>query len=161
MRLCFYFFEASVKILFICLANVCRSYMAQEILKNLSEKNNRTDIEAFSRGTFVDPELKVPKKINNFLLKNGITPASHIPTQYSRKDLETSDLILVMERYQYEEITDRYSEFTDKIYLLNEYISNDKKDVPDPIGLEGAAFEKVASVLMNNIKMLYDKLQNG
>lgn len=135
--------------------------MAQEILKNLSEKNNRTDIEVFSRGVFVDSEIKVPKKINDFLLKNGIQPSSHIPVQYSRKDLEISDLILVMEQYQYDEIIDRYSEFTDKIYLLNEYVSENKKEVPDPIGLEGRTFEKAASALMHSVKVLYDRLQNN
>ena len=149
-----------MKILFICLANVCRSYMAQEILKNLSKKDNKIDIEVFSRGTFVDPEIRVPKKINDFLLKNNIDPSPHVPTQYSKKDLEISDLILVMEQYQYDDIIDRYSEFTDKIYLLNEYISENRKNVPDPIGLNGTAFEKAASSLMYSIKMMYNKLRN-
>lgn len=148
-----------MKICFICQANVCRSYMAQEILKKLLIQNNRTDIDVFSRGTYVDPEINVPQKIKNFLLKNNITPSPHIPTQYSKKDLETANVILVMEQYQYDEIIDRYSEFTDKIYLLKEYTYGEKKDIEDPIGLEGKSFEKSAASLMSDIQcIMYNKL---
>ena len=85
-----------MKICFICHANVCRSFMSQEILKNLLEKNNRHDVEVISRGTYVLPHITVPSKIKDFLSKNNINFSGHTPTQYSKQDLSSSDLIFVM-----------------------------------------------------------------
>ena len=147
-----------MKICFICHANVCRSFMSQEILKNLLEKNNRHDIEVISRGTYVLPHITVPSKIKDFLLKNNINFKEHIPTQYSKQDLLSSDFIFVMTQEQYDEITDRYAEYSDKIYLLGEFISNKTRDIDDPISLVGKAFEKAANNLKNLIYSLYEKL---
>ncbi len=132
--------------------------MSQEILKALLKKDNRTDVEVFSRGTYVESELKTPPKIKNFLQKNNIYPPQHIPVQYCRQDLENADLIFVMTQYQYDELTDKYAEYSDKIYMLNEYIYNSSKDVPDPIGLEGKSFEKSAEKLKELIETLYKKI---
>lgn len=147
-----------MKVCFICHANVCRSFISQEILKDLLKKNNRYDIEVISRGTYVLPHITVPNKIKDFLLKNNINFKEHIPTQYSKQDLFSSDFIFVMTQEQYDEITDRYAEFSDKIYLLGEFISNKTRDIDDPISLVGKPFEKAANNLKNLIHSLYQKL---
>ncbi len=147
-----------MKICFICHANVCRSFMSQEILKDLFKRNNRLDVEVISRGTYVLPHITVPSKIKEFLLKNNINFTGHIPTQYSKQDLSSSDFIFVMTQEQYDEITDRYAEFSDKIYLLGEFVSNKTRDIDDPISLVGKPFEKAANNLKNLICSLYEKL---
>ena len=147
-----------MKICFICHANVCRSFISQEILKDLLKKNNRTDIEVISRGTYVLPHITVPQKIKDFLLKNNIDFNGHMPTQYGKQDLLSSDLIFVMTQDQYDEITDRYAEFSDKIYLLGDFVSNKTRDIDDPISLVGKPFEKAADNIKNLIYSLYQKL---
>ena len=147
-----------MKICFICHANVCRSFISQEILKDLLKKNNRFDIEVISRGTYALPHISVPSKIKEFLSKNNIPFNNHIPTQYSKQDLISSDLIFVMTQDQYDEITDKFAEFSDKIYLLNEYISNKTRDIDDPISLVGKKFEIAAENLKNLIYCLYKKI---
>ncbi|MCR4662404.1 MAG: hypothetical protein K5622_00770 [Endomicrobiaceae bacterium] len=148
-----------MKICFICHANVCRSFMSQEILKDLLKKHNRLDIEVISRGTYALPHIVIPSKIKNFLLKNNIDfDKNHVPTQYSKQDLNSCDLIFVMTQEQYDEITDRYAEFSDKIYILNEFVSNKTRDIDDPISLEGKPFEKAADNIKNLIYSLYQKL---
>ena len=139
-----------MKICFICHANVCRSFISQEILKDLLKKNNRFDIEVISRGTYALPHISFPSKIKDFLAKNNIPFNNHIPTQYSKQDLISSDMIFVMTQDQYDEITDRYSEFSDKIYLLNDFVLNKTRDIEDPISLEGKKFIQAAE----NIKEL-------
>ena len=139
-----------MKICFICHANVCRSFIAQEIFKNLLKKDNRTDIEVISRGTYTLPYLSIPLKIKNFLLENNIVCENHTPTQYSKQDLSSSDFILVMTEEQYDEITDKYAEYSDKIYLFADFVSNKTRDIEDPISLEGKKFIQAAE----NIKEL-------
>ncbi len=104
------------------------------------------------------PHITVPSKIKDFLSKNNINFSGHTPTQYSKQDLSSSDLIFVMTQDQYDEITDRYAEFSDKIYLLGEFISNKTRDIDDPISLVGKAFEKSADNLKNLICSLYEKI---
>lgn len=145
-----------MKICFICHANICRSFISQEILKYLLLKDNRTDIEVISRGTYALDYLSVPKKIKDFLAENGIAYTKHTPTQYSKQDIASSDFIFVMTKDQYDEITDKYSEFSDKIYILEQFVSNKTRDIEDPISLEGKKFKKAATALKNVILNLYE-----
>lgn len=147
-----------MKICFICHANVCRSFMSQEILKNILIQKGITDIEVFSRGTFVFPGLRVPDKIKNFLKKNNIEYKSHTPTLISKEDLETADMLFVMTQDQLEELTDKYSQFSDKIFLLMDYCYDKQKDIDDPISKEGFSFNRAAKNLKQAIEVLAKKL---
>ena len=149
-----------MKICFICHANICRSFISQEILKYLLQKDNRTDIEVISRGTYALDYLTVPSKIKDFLLENNIIYKSHTPTQYSRQDIASSDFIFVMTKQQYDEITDKYSEYSDKVYILEQFVSNKTRDIEDPISLEGKKFKKAANNLKNLILNLYKNKLN-
>ena len=68
------------------------------------------------------------------------------------------DLIFVMTKEQYEELIDKYAEFSDKIFLLLDFILNEQRDIEDPISLCGKKFDKSADNLKKLIYQLYDKL---
>ena len=55
-----------------------------------------------------------------------------------------------MTEEQYDEITDKYAEYSDKIYLFADFVSNKTRDIEDPISLEGKKFIQAAE----NIKEL-------
>ena len=135
-----------MKILFICHANVCRSFMAQEILKQLLPQ-----AEVFSRGMYVNTEISVPEKVQKFLLNNDITPSPHRPTQLTESDLQAADLILCMEPEHLEKLTDRYAQYMDKMWLLNDFAFGKETALQDPIGLQGHAFEKQARLLQKAV----------
>ena len=138
---------STMKVLFVCHANVCRSFMAQELLKHFLPQ-----VETLSRGLYVDPSLEVPQKVKDFLLRAGITPAVHTPAQLSAADMQTADLVLFMEQNQLEEVIDRFSEYTDKCYLLLDFAFEREQDIADPILLTGRAFEKQAQVLRQAVE---------
>ncbi len=146
-----------MKICFICHANICRSFISQELFKSLLKKDNRFDIKVISRGTYALPYISVPEKIKNFLSKNNIEYIQHTPKQYSKQDLDSCDFIFVMTQEQYDEITDKYAEFSDKIHLLQEFVTNKTRDIDDPISLEGKKFEYAADNLKKLIYSLYKK----
>ena len=116
--------------------------MAQELLKKL-----RPDLEVFSRGLYADPNYVVPQKVHRFLTACGITPPKHISTQLSAADVETADLVLLMENQQLEHVLDAFAQHTDKCYLLLDFAYGQEKDLPDPIDLSGSAFTKQAEAL--------------
>lgn len=133
-----------MKVCFVCHANVCRSFLAQELLKKFIKDSTITGIEVISRGVFAFEDYPIPQKNIDFLLKNGIEYKKHTPTLISKEDISTSDLILVMTVEQLEILIDKYAEFTDKIHLFLEFADNTKEDMPDPIGKTGKQFDKIA-----------------
>ena len=136
-----------MKILFICHANLCRSFMAQEFLKQLLPSAT-----VFSRGLYVDPELSVPQKIKDFLALYHIPFVSHTPTQLCENDLQAADYVFCMEPEHLNSLLDKYAQYTDKLWLLNEFAFGKHTALEDPISLSGRAFTKQAEQLKKAVE---------
>lgn len=142
-----------MKVLFICHANICRSFMAQELLKKL-----RPDLEVFSRGLYADPGYFIPETVRQFLAEHRISLPPHTSTQLSAADMETADLVLLMEQQQVDQVLDAFAQHTDKCYLLLDYAHEEEKDLADPISLTGKAFRKQAELLYRAIEICAQKI---
>ncbi len=142
-----------MKVLFVCHANVCRSFMAQELLKHFCPH-----VQTFSRGLYVDPALEVPDTVRQFLIRQQILPAPHTPTQLAVADMQEAEVVLFMEQQHLEQVTDAFAQYTDKCYLLLEFAYGKQKDVIDPIGLTGRAFDKQATILLDAVRACAQKL---
>ena len=144
-----------MKILCICHANICRSFMAQEFLKQLLPGET-----VFSRGLYADPSYEVPQKVKEALATHGIAFTAHTSTPLSVRDLAQADLIFCMESAQAERLLDRYAQYTDKIWLLTDFAFDTPQDLPDPIGLEGRAFAKQAQRLYKACQAAAQRIKN-
>ncbi len=131
-----------MNILCICHANICRSFMAQEFLKQLLP-----GATVFSRGLYADPSCEVPQKVKEALAKHQISFTTHTATPLTAKDLAQADLVFCMEQPHTDLLLDKYAQYTDKIWLLTDFAYDKPQDVPDPIGLEGRTFAKQAEQL--------------
>lgn len=131
-----------MKILCICHANICRSFLAQEFLKSLLPEET-----VFSRGFYANPAYEVPQKVEQALRDRLLPCVDHTSTQLTPEDLQTADLIFCMEQAHEERLLDRYPQYTDKIWLLTDFACDTRQDIPDPISLEGRAFAKQAARL--------------
>lgn len=120
------------KVCFVCLGNICRSPMAELILRNMLKKRNITDIEVISRATSyceVGSPIYTPAK--RVLAQNGIS-GDHIAQQITQSDIASSDYILVMDSSNYEKILKVCGEaHKDKVHKLMSYCGLDK-DIDDP-----------------------------
>lgn len=115
------------KILFVCHGNICRSPMAEMIMKSLVKENNLQDqfhIEsrAMSReevGNAIYPPAK--KK-----LQEKLVPVSHHQAkQITSNDLETFDEIYLMDSNNYRWFKNMFDE-NPKVHMFLDY------DVADP-----------------------------
>ena len=142
-----------MKILFICHANMCRSVMAQYLLKKYLPQ-----AETFSRGLYAETEQTVPENVVRFLAEQDISLTEHQPSQLTPQDLEHADWVFCMEPWQVEKLTDRYAQYTDKIWLLNEFAFGKETAVEDPVNLSGRAFTKVAKKLQEAVSACAKRL---
>lgn len=136
-----------MKILFICFANVCRSFTAEQLMKKL-----RPNDEVFSRGIYADPDFAVPQKVKDYLESQGIHYNKHVPQPLEKEDMEKADYIFLMEEEHYELLAERWSQFIRRMHLLAEFAGDRKKDIEDPISMHGKAFVKS----MERLKVLLE-----
>jgi len=150
-----------MKICFVCTANVCRSFLAQELLKDFCVKNNLINVEVISRGILAQPYFTVPQKIKDFLSFSGIVYSAHTPTLLGKEDIESSDIVLAMTASQTDILQDRYPQYGAKIRLFLDYTLDTPADTPDPISQTGRGFDRIAMLVKHATAALGQKIKNG
>lgn len=86
------------RICFVCLGNICRSPMAEYIMKDKINKLNLKDIYVTSRGTSYEEQgndMYTPAKRE--LDKHNIKYDKHIATRLEKEDYEKFDYFICME----------------------------------------------------------------
>ncbi|MCO5232576.1 MAG: low molecular weight phosphotyrosine protein phosphatase [Chitinophagales bacterium] len=147
-----------MKILMVCLGNICRSPLAEGILKH-KIKENQLQWEVDSAGTSGWHNGEQPDKRSIQIAKKyGID----ITDQQSRKlrsvDYEEFDLIYAMDSQNYKDILSlAKEEEREKIkIILNEVYPNTNKNVPDPYW-DDNGFEKVYQMLEEACEAIIQK----
>ncbi len=141
-----------IKVLFVCLGNICRSPMAEGLfthhVKNAGLKGE-IEIDSCGTGAWHMGELADPR-MRETAQKHGIELTSRA-RQIKPEDFQEYDYILAMDDNNYQElkrIQDRVPDGKAKLYKMRDFDPESKgADVPDPYfgGQEG--FEKVYEML--------------
>lgn len=113
-----------IKILFICHGNICRSPMAEFLLKDIVKKRGiAADFEIASAATSRE-EIGNPVHYGtrNKLAQLGISVAGKHAVQVTKRDYEYYDLLLVMDSNNIRNLRRVIGEDTqDKVHLLLDY----------------------------------------
>ena len=122
------------KILFICHGNICRSPMAEFVMKDLVEKAGlgaRFEIASAATST---EEIGNPvyPPARRTLAEHGISCAGKTARQVTRRDYETYDLLIAMDQNNLRNLRRMLGQDTQgKIHLLMDYTSR-PGEVADP-----------------------------
>jgi protein-tyrosine-phosphatase len=129
--------QPTVRILFVCYGNVCRSPMAEGIFRSLLAQNNLLDdVYVDSAGTSILNVGRRPYwRARQCLRKRGINISNHRARQFTRNDFDMFNRIMVMDQFNLSEVLRKAggNEDKEKVFLLLKYAAHTSvKEVPDP-----------------------------
>ena len=119
------------KIIFICHGNICRSPMAEYILKNYASKENLI-LDICSRATSneeIGNDIYYATK--EILDKYQIPYQRHYARRITQQEIDSSDYLIVMDNNNFNNLKRQFNIKDKRIYKILEFCGNDE-DVIDP-----------------------------
>lgn len=152
-----------MKILMVCLGNICRSPIADGLLRRKVIENN-LDVEVDSAGTIAlhagsEPDKRMITTAN----KRGTDISTLRARQFTISDFDTFDLIFAMDNSNKSNILKlaRNSDDEQKVHLLLSAITNrEEANVPDPYYGDMSDFEHVYDLVDDATEVLIEKIKS-
>lgn len=145
-----------VKVLFVCLGNICRSPMAEAVFAHQVRKAGlEHKIEWDSAGTAGYHIGKSPDRRTLAVLLNNDITTNHRGRKLSKQDVSEFTIILAMDKANFSDITEVHqsNRGTAEVTLFREFdseISSNDKEVPDPY-----------YGTMNDFELVYEQCQRS
>ena len=152
---------ATVKFLFVCTGNTCRSPMAEGIFRKYLAEKLQCEVDQLDRMGY--------KMVSAGIMNMSAVPASaeavraceereidikaHKSNILSPQLIEESDFIFAMEQIHCDRIMAIRPEAADKCMLLAE-----NKEIPDPIGQPQESFNHCAEMIENAVRRRIDEM---
>ncbi len=143
--------KKKVRVLFVCLGNICRSPLGAAVLKKkIREMGLESEIEIDSCGTsdYHIGDNADPRTIAN-ALKNGVT-IEHSARQLMSRDLDDFDIILAMDNSNFRNILHlaNGSDTGTRVRMMREFDPiAPRGDVPDPYHGGEEDFQEVFEII--------------
>ena len=148
----------TTKILMVCLGNICRSPLAEGILR--SKLSNDYIVDSAGTGSWHIGQP--PDKRSVLTAKNYNLDITHLRGRhFSKKDFQEFDYIYVMDNQNYKDVIAQAQTETDKAkvqLILDEIFPGERVDVPDPYYGQQDGFEKVYHMLDKACDSIAQKL---
>ncbi|MFP4500191.1 MAG: low molecular weight protein-tyrosine-phosphatase [Candidatus Hydrogenedentota bacterium] len=151
-----------VRVLFVCLGNICRSPMAEGIFRQLVEERglvNRIMIDSAGTGAWhvgEPPDARAQREVR----KHGLDISRQQARQVRASDFEKFDYIVAMDRDNLADLEAQCPPACrNRLFLCTQFVPDlGMEGVPDPFfgGTEG--FARVFELIRANANALLDKI---
>jgi len=125
-----------MNVLFVCTANISRSFLAEQLMRNEINQRQINSIKVRSAGVYANPGYPPDPHMVEYLKDLDIISGAHESRRIEKEDILWADRILVMENAHAAEIVCMWPEAGDKVDLLGRFVSGGQTadDVVDPYG---------------------------
>ncbi|GAA4302741.1 low molecular weight protein-tyrosine-phosphatase [Aestuariibaculum suncheonense] len=147
------------KILMVCLGNICRSPLAEGILKSKLPQNNFT-VDSAGTANYHSGSQPDQRSIA-VARKYGLDISNLKARQFVVSDFDSFDYIYVMDESNYQNVLSLARNEDDKAkveFILNETYPNQNHPVPDPYYGGNEGFENVYNMLDEACSIIAKKL---
>lgn len=168
----------------VCTGNICRSPMAEALLRHKLAERGCFDIEVASAGTWADLGRPATPEALQVLAERGIPFDDHRARPVDLEELAEADLVIAMTSVHVRELKAMSDEVGTKLLLMKEIVEMEvgegtfedpparlvnvlqgkrpeprrALDVDDPMGLPTAAYQRAAGEIEKGIDRLADLL---
>ncbi len=146
-------------VLFVCLANICRSPMAAALFR-IQLKQRVKDWQSWQvdlAGTWTQDGYGASENSCQVVARRGVDISGHKSKIVTADLLFRFDLILTMEAGQKEALQIEFPEVADRVYMLSEMMGL-RKAVNDPMGKPIEAYEATAELIDQMISRGMDRI---
>jgi protein-tyrosine phosphatase len=152
-----------MRILFVCLGNICRSPTAEGVMRRLvADAGLEAEIEVASAGTGGWHVGHPPdERATSAAATRGIELAGEA-RRVSPADFEDFDMLIAMDRSNRDALLDvaPNAEAQKRVFLLREFGEGVERDVPDPYYGGDDGFEEVLDLVERSCAALLDELRS-
>jgi protein-tyrosine phosphatase len=142
-------------ILVVCVGNICRSPMAEALLRQALSNANKVGYNISSAGLGALVDHAPDKSACELLLKKGIDISGYKASQINPQMIRRADLIMVMETGHKNAILAEEPSAKGKVFRIGEWGGF---DVPDPYRKDMAAFEEALNLIEQGVMQWIQKL---
>ncbi len=145
----------------VCTGNICRSPIAEGILRSLLSPRAAEFATVSSAGIAAPVGQPASPHSVTACREKGIDISGHRASMLTAERVETSDLILVMEEHHRLAILRHDPGARDRTFLFSEYAQGEREGVMDPIGQDLDVYRSTFAELHDYITRMMPKVESA
>ncbi len=140
-------------VLLVCTANICRSPVAEGLLRQQLAARKMNDWSVSSAGTWAIDARPPARYSIQLMAERDIDISGHIAQIVDEALMEQADLVLCMEQGHVEALKVEFGQAAPKVHLLSEMRGGAGYDVEDPIGKDIEQYRR----MMDELSLLLEE----